>query len=289
MFSCIPNIDSSYRVDSRGYVIRIKNYESHILTPEAGSVHVKTLDGDYIKIRVDHAVATAFIDNPEDKPYVFHIDEDTTNCAVDNLVWAAESDLFEPRIATLPGEVWRDIPNYLGYQASNLGRIRSMSRVEKFGDSSNASCRIRRGRILKQRVDDSGYYTVNPVAIDGSARPRTVHRLVASSFIPNPYNFPQVNHKNGNKKDNSVDNLEWCSRTDNMQHAIKLNLWHPKECGRISAAATGKRVVCLTTGTHYRSITAAAKSCGMDFNSVVESIETGRPRKGLIFKYEDDE
>lgn len=289
MFSRIPNIDSSYRVDSRGYVIRIKNYEAHILTPEAGSVYVKTLDGKYIKIRVDYAIATAFIDNPEHKPYVFHIDEDVKNCAVDNLIWATELDFFAPHIDALPGEVWRDIPDYLGYQASNFGRIRSMSRVEKFGDSSNASCRIRRGRILKQRVDDSGYYTVNPVAPDRSARPRTVHRLVASSFISNPYNLPQVNHKNGNKKDNSVDNLEWCSQTNNMQHAIKLNLWHPKECGRISAAVTGKRVVCLTTNTHYRSITAAAKCCGMDFNSVVESIETGRPRKGLIFAYEDDQ
>lgn len=75
------------------------------------------------------------------------------------------------------------------------------------------------GKIVKQRVDKYGYLRVN---LEAS------HRLVAQAFIPNPENKPEVNHKNGCKTDNRVENLEWCTRLENIEHAIATGLTLPK-------------------------------------------------------------
>ena len=74
-------------------------------------------------------------------------------------------------------------------------------------------------KILQPRENTNGYFVVT---LDGEQV--SVHRLVATHFIPNPYNHPQVNHKDGNKKNNHVKNLEWCSTVDNAQHALKTGL-----------------------------------------------------------------
>jgi hypothetical protein len=105
-------------------------------------------------------------------------------------------------------EEWRPIIAASGYEVSNLGRVRSP-----------------RGNILKQQANFKGYMRV-------LLRERCfrVHRLVAEAFISNPQAHPQVNHRNGDKKDNSVQNLEWCSNAENTLHAFRvLGRVHPSK------------------------------------------------------------
>ena len=101
-------------------------------------------------------------------------------------------------------EVWKNIPDTDGYQVSNLGGFR----------------RIKNGKFLKMRLakDKYGYIRVS-VYKNKSRRNLLLHRAVASLFIDNSKNLPQVNHKNAIKWDNRVENLEWCTHWQNMKHA----------------------------------------------------------------------
>jgi hypothetical protein len=118
-------------------------------------------------------------------------------------------------------EIWKDILHYEGlYQVSNFGRVKSLKRM---CISKNNSQRIVKEIFLKQRMDRYGYVKVAPNK-DDKAYQKTVHRLVAIAFIPNPNDLPEVNHKDGDKTNNHVDNLEWCDASYNQLHAIKLGL-----------------------------------------------------------------
>ena len=81
-----------------------------------------------------------------------------------------------------------------------------------------------RGRPLKPWSKPDGYLLVNLRNSDGTKNHHLVHRLVAMKYIPNPENLPQVNHKDGNKSNNSVENLEWCSPSYNMKHSYESGL-----------------------------------------------------------------
>ena len=106
-------------------------------------------------------------------------------------------------------EEWKDIIGLEGrYQISNFGNVKSLNYNEK-----------RYERVLKPQRMKTGYLCVN---IGGKLR--TIHRLVAIAFIENPKNCPCVNHKDGNKKNNNVNNLEWCSYGQNIKHAYKTGL-----------------------------------------------------------------
>lgn len=119
-------------------------------------------------------------------------------------------------------EIWKDIPNYEGlYQASNLGRIKS---IRYFNHVNNQI--YPREKILKPILNEKGYCRVD-LSKSGESKRHRVHRLVAKTFLPNPYNLLEVNHIDGNKQNNNVNNLEWCSHSYNMKEACKLGLVIP--------------------------------------------------------------
>lgn len=114
-------------------------------------------------------------------------------------------------------EVWKDIQGYEGlYQVSNLGVVRSL-------DTMGENGRKYKGVTKVGHDNGRGYLTVN-FKVKGKQKNFYVHRLVAQQFIPNPDNKPEVNHIDGNKYNNLVDNLEWSTRLENVRHAFRTGL-----------------------------------------------------------------
>jgi hypothetical protein len=122
-------------------------------------------------------------------------------------------------------EVWKDIKDYEGhYQVSNIGRVKSLARVVEirktiFGNKKEI--------FLKPTKNRKGYLTVKLCKKSDevcSEKSKIIHRLVANEFLENPFSKPQVNHINGIKDDNRVENLEWATGSENVIHALANNL-----------------------------------------------------------------
>ena len=104
-------------------------------------------------------------------------------------------------------EIWKDIEDYKGlYQISNKGNVKSLYKGSE--------------RILKLHDDGRGYYQII-LCNDGVRKTFKLHRLVAQAFISNPHNLPEVNHKDENKKNNCVENLEWITHINNCNHGTR--------------------------------------------------------------------
>lgn len=119
-------------------------------------------------------------------------------------------------------EIWKDITGYEGlYQVSNLGNVKSFRGSTKYGKPKEF--------ILKPSVINSGYGVVT--LYSGTSKSKhQIHRLVASAFIPNPFNLPCVNHKDENKLNNRVENLEWCTyQYNNNYGSAKIRASKTKE------------------------------------------------------------
>lgn len=115
-------------------------------------------------------------------------------------------------------------------------------------------------RNLKHQKNRYGYHCVH-LHNKTFNKMLTVHRLVARAFIPNPDNKPQVNHINGDKADNRVGNLEWCTPSENTKHAYRTGLKHP------SGGETPKQIRCVETGVIFPSTYAVARHFGARSNS----------------------
>jgi hypothetical protein len=123
-------------------------------------------------------------------------------------------------------EIWKDVPGYEEiYQVSNLGNVKSIDHYCKGRVGSGKQT----GRTLKQHICYKGYSRVR-LYLNKKSFTTGAHRLVAIAFIPNPLNLPQVNHINGIKADNKVENLEWCTNQYNQIHAVKNGLCNPNTC-----------------------------------------------------------
>lgn len=110
-------------------------------------------------------------------------------------------------------EEWRNIAGYESfYQVSNFGRVRSLHRTFV---RSDGRLHNKPGKILTPGINPRGYLFVNLSDVNHKITPTRIHRLVAETFIPNPDNLPQVNHKDENKLNNSAENLEWCTAAYN--------------------------------------------------------------------------
>jgi len=118
-------------------------------------------------------------------------------------------------------EIWKDVPQYEGmYQVSTKGRVRSLDRTYP---TKKSKAFHKKGKVMSPNINNSGYYYL--CLCNGKKHwYAKLHRIVAATFIPNPDNLPEVNHINGNKLDNSVENLEWCNHSDNHKHSYRIGL-----------------------------------------------------------------
>lgn len=179
-------------------------------------------------------------------------------------------------------EVWKDIAGYDGmYQVSNLGRVRSHGRY-----CQNRYNKVwRPGRILSASKGNKGYLTV-VLCLNNTRRTVKVHRLVASAFIENTENKEQVNHINGNKQDNRVVNLEWCSQSENMTHAWETGLQgrtHKKNDLRsIRISQHSCDMVLINT---FPSMMEAERQTGISGASISRSARKGGKAGGFYWKY----
>ena len=118
-------------------------------------------------------------------------------------------------------EIWKNVVGFEEqYEISNLGNLRSKERFVKHWRGGE---RKYKSNFKNIRLNDKGYFRCN-LKNEGKRYDFTIHKLVALAFIPNEENKPFINHKNGIKTDNRVENLEWCSASENVTHAVKNRL-----------------------------------------------------------------
>lgn len=178
---------------------------------------------------------------------------------------ATESRKARGIFIIMGNEIWKDVEGYEGlYQVSNLGRVRSLDRVTY--NPVQPGC-VRHGKLIKPQK--RGRYLFNALRKDGEAKQISIHRLVASAFVPNPNNYPVVNHKNENKYDNRAENLEWCTQKYNCnygQRNRKTGDKHFKPVMSIDKFGNTEK---------FESILAASKSIGL-CRSTIGNAVTGR-------------
>lgn len=151
-------------------------------------------------------------------------------------------------------EIWKPIKGYEGlYEVSNLGRVKSFPRKGNH---------YKEPTILKQSKYKSGYMYVN-LNKNRQGKKYKIHRLVAQEFIPNPNKFPQVNHKDENKENNCVDNLEWCTMFYNNQYSKAKKIEQYDKLGNLIAIWTSSRTIERVLGIDH---TLIGKFCKDDNN-----------------------
>lgn len=183
-------------------------------------------------------------------------------------------------------EIWKDIKGYEGlYQISNLGMVKRIKR-NLYVNAYNKSIVINAEKILKLNHVKSGYIFITLTA-NNTKRTLKVHRLVAEAFIPNPENKPEVNHINGDKCDNRVENLEWCTHAENMNHASKNNLLHIQSgnnngnCKKINQYTLDNKLI-----KKWHSIYEITKETGFERHSITRCCTNKlKTYKGYIWKY----
>ena len=178
-------------------------------------------------------------------------------------------------------EIWKDIKELEGlYQVSNLGNVRSMH--------------FNRGNVIRNiKTYDNGGYRRILIRAHGKIYRFLVHRLVAEAFIPNPYSLPEVNHIDGNKCNNVVNNLEWSSRKDNIHHAIRTGLrprFVTRQYHRGKLCNSSKAVLQFDIdGKLIRryGLAKEAESYGFNARSIQRCCRNERKtHKGFVWKYE---
>lgn len=192
-------------------------------------------------------------------------------------------------------EIWRDIAGYEGYyQVSNFGRVRSLDKLQNY----NGSMRLRKGRVLKPSNDRQGYLIVD-LSKNNKAVTRTIHRLVALSFLDNPNNLPHVNHKDEVKtnnfvfvnKDGSVDyeksNLEWCTASYNVNYgnaAVERGIKQRND--RSKSKLTAMYTLSGNLIDIYPSAREASRLTGISKTLIYKCCRgENKTAKGFIFRY----
>ena len=146
-------------------------------------------------------------------------------------------------------ETWKEINGFNGYYVSTTGKVRGKS-----------------GKVLRPFLDTKGYQIVK---IKGNkvASTKKVHRLVAEAFIENAQGKPQINHKDGDKTNNNVENLEWCTGSENQWHRVHVLGKYPKENKNVNPPLA---VRCVETGIVYASCKKASKAASVSDTSILK-------------------
>lgn len=156
-------------------------------------------------------------------------------------------------------EIWKDIPNYEGlYQVSNFGNIKTVNRSNK--DKIGRKHTIKE-TICKPSIDTSGYMQV-VLTKNKKRKSYKVHRLVAMVFIPNHNNLPQINHKDENKLNNNVENLEWCTHEYNCQYGTRSYRCTIHRNHKVKQILNGKAI------NEYSSLKEASSKTNIKYQSI---------------------
>ena len=151
-------------------------------------------------------------------------------------------------------KLWEEIPDTDGkYLISTSGEVMAISRRVKFGNVY----RWTKTKLLTPRDNGKGY-----LELEFLGKHRYIHRLVAEAFIPNPENLPQVNHKDENKSNNCVENLEWCDRVYNTNYGTGIERSKEKRFGDRFV------VINLDTGEVYQTPKDASRATGIHNDSI---------------------
>ena len=174
-------------------------------------------------------------------------------------------------------EIWKDVVNYEGYyQVSNLGNVRSLPHI-------TINQRKRKGRMRKPYTNWKGYLAVC-LCKDGKCKSYQVHRLVAQAFLPNPNNYPMINHKDENKKNNNVSNLEWCDVTYNNNYGNRTKRARSKICKPVVAIRTSDN-----QQEHYLSLTEVSKTFRIHITTFTRAINNGKEYMGRHWYWDNFE
>lgn len=178
-------------------------------------------------------------------------------------------------------EIWRKHPEYKEIEVSIFGRVRTLDKV---GSRKNGTY-SKKGHVLKQSNSTNGYMQVN-IPIDGKRITKRVHRLVAETFIPNPDNFPMVNHKDCNRTNNNVENLEWCTASYNQQYRQKYGISQTEAIGHPVFAVNLKTLEVSS----FQSQAEASRVLGIQQTNISAVIK-GRIKQtgGYWFKEDDND
>lgn len=158
--------------------------------------------------------------------------------------------------------------------------MENWAKIENSNYSISSEGRVRNdltGKCKTEVETGDGYLHVD-LYDRGQRKTKRTHRLVAEAFIPNPYNLPEVNHKDGNKKNNNYTNLEWVTGSENMQHAYRTKLVKPHATyGMLgkknpNAGSKGKPIFCVETGEWYKNSAEAERITGISDTCILDCI-----------------
>lgn len=150
-------------------------------------------------------------------------------------------------------EIWKTIEGYPNYQISNLGNVKSLNYN-----------RTRKEKLLRFSKDKYGYLRVT-ISKEGVKKYIQVHRLVCEAFLQNPFNLPQVNHRNEDKTDNRIENLEYCDAKYNINYGTAIER---RSKALINNPKRSKKILCVETGVVYPSTMEIERQFGFYHNQI---------------------